>query len=362
MTTSNSSDPVSVDTGASAASAAESSTPNQSVTAPAASADSSSVTETPKGLDLLKDQAKKLAQSGPVTTGASDAPGTETPKPVFQPNWKYKAFGKEKEIDEMWRPLIKDAESEKKVKDVFTRADAFDDMKSRHEGLAGEFQGLLQEHQALDKDVRRVMTFRNNKDYDNFFKSLRIPDADIFEWASRKIALMEQAPEARQMAEAQAQERQRLYEMSEENESLQKQYQAQAVQARAMQLDMVLSRPDVSSAASRFDERQGRIGAFRDLVIEEARNYYFATGGDSGGKDLSAEEATQMVMQKWAKFLEGSQAPAQGQAPAPAPAPQVQTKPVIPAVSGRGTSPVKKAPKSLDDLKALYKEMQSQNA
>jgi hypothetical protein len=362
MTTSNSSEPVSADTVTFAASDVNTSAPEvkaSGTTLPAATVESDVPDKQLSGLDSLKDQAKKMAKPGPATTGASDAPRMETPKPDFQPNWKYKAFGKEKEIDEMWRPLIKDADSEKKVKDVFTRADAFEDMKSRYEGTSNEFQGLLSEYQALDKDVKKVMTFRNNRDFDNFFQSLRISDQEVFDWVKKKIDLHEQSPDAVKAAQMQAQERQRIYEMSQENESLQQRYQTQAVQARNMQLDMVLSRQDVSSAASRFDEKSGRIGAFRDLVIDEARNYYFATGGDNGGKDLSAEEATQMVMQKFGKLLEGPQAPAEAP-PIAAPTPQVQAKPVIPAINGRGTSPVKKAPKSLDDLKNLYKEIQAQ--
>lgn len=365
MMTSNSSDPVSTDTATPAASGAETSVHSSGVTAPApmpdpiAAASGSlpdpNTKESLKGLDLLKDQSKKAAMGPAGSVGASGAPGTEIPKSVFQPNFKYKAFGKEREIDEFWRGLIKDQESEKKVKDIFTQAHAFEDMKIKQDGTAKEFQELLGEHQALDKDVKKVMAFRNNRDFDNFFQSLRITDQEVFDWVQKKLNLMEQSPEARQMADQQVRERQKVYDISQENESLQRQYQTQADQARAMQLDMVLSRQDVARTASFFDDKSGRIGAFRELVIEEAIKHYYATGGDNGGRDLSAEEATQMVMQKFGKFFEAPQAQQMSQV-AIAPGPQVQAKPVIPAATGRGTSPIKKAPKSLDDLRALAKE------
>lgn len=359
MTTSNSSEPVGAETAGAAASGPETSAQ------PISQAQDISATSAPEvsGLESLKEKAKKLSKSEPAATTEALAANAsqEPPKPVFQPNWKYKAFGKEKEIEEMWRPLIKDADSEKKVKDIFTRADAFDDLKARFDGTSREHQELMSEYNALDRDVKKVMTFRNNGDLDNFFKALRIPKQDVFAWVKKELDLSEQSPEAARLAEMQANERQKLYEMSQENEMLQQRYQTQAVQARTMQLDMVLSRSDVSSVASRYDETQGRIGAFRDLVIEEARNHYYATGGDNGGRDLSAEEATQMVMQKFGKLLEQRPQAAQGAIQAGAPQPQAQAKPVIPVVNGRGTSPVKKMPKSLDDLRALYKEMQSQS-
>jgi hypothetical protein len=42
--------------------------------------------------------------------------------------------------------------------------------------------------------------------------------------------------------------------------------------------------------------------------------------------------------------------PAQPQAVAP------EQKPVIPNIQGRGTSPVRKVPKSIDDMRAMYDE------
>lgn len=345
MTTSNSSDPVSADTAAGAASSADTSAQNTATTQ-ASATPVAGTSEAPKGESL------------PDPNGKESAPAAALP-PSFQPNWKFKAFGKEREIEEFWRPLIKDADSEKRVKDIFTQAYAFEDMKAKQDSTSKEFQGLLGEYQALDKDVKRVMTFRNNRDFDNFFRSLRISDQEIFDYVQQKLNHLEN-PQARQMSEMQAQERQKQYDLQMENETLQSQYQQQAVQARSMQLDMILSRPDVAKAASLFDERQGQIGAFRQLVIDTAGSHYYATGGDNGGKDLSAEEAIQMVMQRWGKFLDSSQAGSMTSQPIAAP-PQAQPKPVIPAVQGKGTSPIKKAPKNLDDLRQLAKEAQQTN-
>jgi hypothetical protein len=336
MMTSNSSDPVSTDTGSEAAS------PEQNT-----------VTEVQ---ETVGEKINKLGKEQTKAAVSREAAAPAVPvAPTYTPNFKYKTFGKEMELDEFWRPLIKDQDSEKKVKDVFTRADAFDDLKTRHESSQGEFQQLVSEYTALDKDVKRVMKFRNDGDLDNFFMSLKIPQDQIFKWVEQKLTLQNLPPEQRQALESQAQERSQRYDLEQEKAELEQQYQTQAVQARTMQLDMTLSRPEVSSIASAIDSRVGRLGAFRDLVIEEAQKAWFIQG-----QDLSAEQATQLAIQKYGKLFEqgpAPQAPMQGQAPAP----QVQSKPVIPAVQGRGTSPIKKAPKSIDDLRAAYKEVAAQN-
>lgn len=360
METSNSPEPV-VDTVESVASAPETSAPEVS-TAPS---------EGPQKPETLKDVIAKQGQK-PLTASAKDqAQGEQEPTkepaivpdvsgqaPVYEPNFKFKAFGKEKEIPEMFRGLIKDADSEKQVREVFTKSEAFDDMKQRYEGTAQEFQGLLNEHKALDQDVKRVMKFRNSRDFDNFFQSLRISDQEVFQWAQQKIQAL-QDPTMHQQYQQAAQQRAQVLQQQEEYESLQSNYQSQAVQARTMQLDMVMARPDVTSTASAYDSRVGQIGAFRDLVIEEAKKAWFVQK-----VDLSAEQATQVVLQKFGKLFEqtpqaNAQAPAQqAQAPQAQQPVVVAPKPTIPSVQGKGTSPIKQAPKSLDDIRKMAKAAQ----
>ncbi len=338
MTTGNSSDPASA-AGASAASAAQST--DTTTTTPAASA------------------------AAPAATPDAAAPGTFTPPgaegaavtpPAYTPNYKYNIMGKEHEVDEFWRGLIKDADSEKKVKDLFTKTQAFDEVKASRESLQTEYQSVRGEFDALDRDVRRVMSFLNAGDLDNFFGSLKIPENKVYDWVAKRLEAA-QNPEALRSLESQAQERARAFDLEQERSSLEHRYQEQAVQARATQLDLMLSRPDISAAASAWDSRAGQVGAFRDLIISEAQNAYFTQN-----QDLSAEQAVSMVMQKYGKFLGDGTQPQVVTPQAPAPgtaAPQVAAKPVIPAVQGRGTSPIKKSPKSLDDLRQMAKELQT---
>lgn len=317
--------------------------------------------EVPKADLSLSEKIESLSKA-PADKFAS--PAVDPALPSFQPNWKYKAFGKEKEIDAFWQPLVKDADSEKKVKDLFTRADAFDDLKSRNENTQNQFQGLLTEYQALDRDVRKVIQFKNSGDLENFFNSVKISDDQIFDYARRKLEMANLPPEQRQAFALQAQERQRLYDLQEQNQYLEQNYQTQAVHARTTQLDMVMMTPEIQSAANAWDQKTGMEGSFRDLVIEEGQRHAYTTG-----EDLPPAVVANRVLSRFGKFLAESQAPGTAspagnpgsmhspQAPLPPGTTQVVTKPVIPSASGRGTSPVAKSPKSIDDLKRMAKEM-----
>jgi len=332
MTTSNSLEPVGT-TGTDAASAAQSvETTPQSTTTQAA-----------------------------ATTPATSSPGMsatgEVIPPAYQPNHKFKAFGKEHELEEFWRPLVKDPESEKKVKDVFTKAYAFEDLKSRFDGTQSEFQQVSQEYEALDRDVRKVTSFLNRGDLDNFFNSIGLSEQKIFDWAEQKINQENLPPEQKNALRSQAVERQRSYDLEQEKAELENRFQSQAVQTRTMQLEMTLLRPEIAQAANSWDSQTGQQGSFRDLIIEEAQLAWHR-----GKTDITAEQAANLVLAKYGKLISSGTVSQMQNSPGISPTPQATGKPVIPAVQGRGTSPIKKSPKSIDDLRDLAKEYAAQGS
>jgi hypothetical protein len=331
---------------------------------------------TAKGLDNLKKLAKEKAAPDKgdykaksveesLAAEKTDAvlPTAEDGKPKYVPNYKYKVALQEKEIDEFWRPLIKDAESEAKVRDFFTKYDGFDHIKQSRDNIQKQFESLQNDYTAQNNVISRVETALQKKDLTSVFRQLGVTDQDIFGWTHQRLQMMELPPDQRKAWEESEQSRLQNFEMEEKFNQMQRLYEEQAVQARTMQLDMVLTRPEVVQAASGWDEVQGQQGAFRDLVIQEAQTAYFQTG-----VDLSAEQAVQRVMQKFGKVLSqnagAQQSVSQAQTPvisATQTAPQVpnipQSKPVIPSVNGKGASPIKKVPRSLDELKKIAREL-----
>lgn len=167
---------------------------------------------------------------------------------------------------------------------------------------------------------------------------------------------MKLPPDQREAIERANQVRQQNYAYEQQLESSQTEMQALAVQTRTMQLENVLARQDVSAQAEKIDQVYGEIGAFRKLVVEEAHTHYLRTQ-----QDLSADQAVQVTLQKYGKFLGSpNQVAPPMQTPAAAQSGQQPTgnaAPIIPHVGGSGKSPVKKAFKSLDDLKAHAKTL-----
>jgi hypothetical protein len=324
------------------------------------SASSASATEKMSldGLKKLSKDADASFTAKPVSEAMEEAVAPVVPVNAYTPNFKYKAALQEKEVEEFWRPLIKDADSEKRVKSALEKLDGFDFVKDSREKIQKDYETLSGDYAHQTKLVERVVGAVNKKDFTSVFRQLGIADQDLFQHVQQKLQLMELPPEQRRVYEEADAARTQQEQLNEQMTQYKDMYAEQARQTRGMQLDFILSRPEVKSAVESWDNLQGSQGAFRDLVIQEAKMAWY-----DSEQDLSAEQAVQLVMQKYGNAFKGGVAEApqahshSSQTPIIA-APQA--KPVIPSINGKGTAPIKKVPKSLEDLKRMGKEAASQ--
>lgn len=328
-------------------SAAGESTANAQASADTSTQVEASSANVPRGTADQSSDATAAAAAG--VAGAPVVPQS------YQPNYKYRAAMEEKEIEEFWRPLMKDAESEKRVKQLFTKVDGFDALKQSRDQLRNQFETLDGDFKNMSQTVHRFNDSVARGDLSSAFRLAGITNEQIFRWTQQQLQLMEMSPEQRQHYEKTQQTQSQNYELQQQVSQLQQAFQDSTVQARSVQLEVTLSRPDIASFANSWDSNAGTPGAFRQFVIDEAKKVYY-----DSGRDLSPDEAVGMVMSRFGKFLNAGgtpAAPVAGQATVGSSA--QSAKPVIPNVSGKAASPVKKVPRSLDDLKKLAKEAKS---
>lgn len=300
------------------------------------------------------------SSSSSQASSSPESTPTEGSAPAYQPNYKFKAYNKEYEIEEPFRPFIKDPDLEGKFRKLHEKAYGFDPLKEKHDGLRQEYDTYKSKYEPIDRSLTTLGMLLENKDYETFFQKLNIPHDDLFKWADKKLKELDLPPDQRAEIDRQRQDRERLYYLDTQNQQLMQNYQSTASQARQLQLDNLLSRQDVSKYASDWDSKMGEIGAFRKLVIREAEAEFRRSN-----RDLSVEEAIQHVVSNFGKLLTPQeQAAAQQQEMSPEAmtmqAPQEFAngkRPIIPHVPGKGTSPVKKAPRSIADLKAMAKNL-----
>lgn len=299
------------------------------------------------------------------TTNPDGTPVVAAPaQPTYTPNFKYKAALQEKELDPFWHPLVKDADSEKKVKEVFTKADAFEYMKEKLTKRDGDYESLRSDYEIQAKVVDKVMKAKQAGDHETVFRNLGYTDHEIIQWAARRVDYLQSMqnlpPEQRAQIERQQQAAQQNNVYQEQLEQMQSQLQSQASQATQVRLEMALIKPDVAPAVKFWDERMGQDGAFYNLVVEEGQKAAYLED-----TILTPEQAIARVMQKFGKFIDanGNVSQAQPNLTMNQAVPQaLGQKPVIPTIQGSAKAPIRKQVKSIADIKQLSKEMNAASA
>lgn len=309
--------------------------------------------------ELEVDDGTGKTKEAPATAD-QPAPGestteTEVEQPAYTPNLTYKAFGQEKQFPDWAKGLVKDAETEAQMRDVFSKADGLEEMKPKYHQATQErevAQATVQEHVAR---VQRLMNLRQQNPA-QFFEEMGVSEAQVLRHAREIIEAREDEARSR------AYDARREAERSNYQRELASYTPAPEAQAfRTLHDQAVASefaKPEVAGYRANFDRMHGQgafdreIARYGTLVHSQQRRY------------APPQEAVSAVMQYHGETFKGAPTTTPAPpAPQPAPvgggqpAPQRQAAParpkVMPRVGGNGTnaSPTKQRLRSLDDVK-----------
>ena len=281
---------------------------------------------------------------------STEEPESE-PVEEWTPDYKVKVMDQEYEFDEFIKPVV-NKDNYDQIKGLYEKAYGLDHVKQKKTALEEDNRRLAEieaNYQKQNQSLGYMGNLIKEKDYHTLFSQLKIPDQEVMKYALDRVNYNELPPEEKAAYDSNIESRQRLRALEAQNAQFQQQFQHQTVQARASELDQYLGSDQIKDIASRFDQANGNPGAFRQEVISRAKVI-----ADTTGKDISVQEAVDNVARVYSGFMQG-QVPAgqenpQGQQQAqPAVA---QAKPVIPSVKSGGSSPARKIPRTIDDLKA----------
>jgi hypothetical protein len=276
---------------------------------------------------------------------ASAAPAAE----AWTPNYKVKAYDNEYEIPENFRSYI-NQENEKNFKEVFERSFAFDTIKQKYKDAHSKYQEVNGKYDTISKNLDKLSKYVQSGDFDSFFGSINIPEGDIQKWIYNKLQIQSLPQDQQQLYTKNSEYQKQLSSMQEQYEEMQSKLgefetykQEQAIQQRHSELDSAIVNSEYKSLAESYDARVGQPGAFKNEVILRA-----AAVANATGKDLSVQEA----VQEFAKLVAWNN---QNGVQAGGVAQKGNSRPTIPSVSGKASSPVAPQVKTIEDLKKLAK-------
>jgi hypothetical protein len=289
-----------------------------------------------------------VTEASPAETPTTQTPPSPEQQP-FTPNYKIKVLGKEHEIEEWARPLVtKDTEA--KFRELYEKAYGLEPIKEK--GLKAEesYKRVAAEKEELVKGLQELGYLKEN-DFGAFIQTAKIPPQKVFQWVLEQVKLQQASPEERQEWESAQDARRRAYSSEKQLSEVQHAHLNQVRQFKEMQVDANLSRQEIKSAAESYDERRGKSGAFKDLVYMVGKSHF-----DQTGQDIPVEQAVKEAMDLVGLSAQQTPVPQQAQVVAPV------VKPTLPNVgSGKGTSPIESSPRSIEDIKQLYKTKYGRN-
>lgn len=307
-------------------------------------------------LEILKEKAAGGVAPSVKTPEQIAAEAAAIP-PAFKPNFKFKAAGKELDVPEMFKGLMKDAESEKYLHQMLSKAHGIEMIQEKLKSTRTDRDQAVQAYQTMRGTIDLGQEAYKRGDMDMVFDTLKIDPNKVLQWAYRKVELSQMPADQRQVHEQHQAEKRRNFEMERQFQAQQQQGSDTQAQQINQMLDMVMERQDVNAIAQAYDTRKQKEGSFRDLVVmmgEQAFNQ---------GKLITpmdaAKQAVELLGEKWG-------APAQAAAPAatqpvntPAAAPE--KKIVLPNAGGaKSAAPAKGKVKTIDDIRKLHQKMASQ--
>lgn len=306
--------------------------------------------------------AEGKADGSAIETDAPEVAKTDAP---YAPSYKYKILDKEYEFDTWLKPLVKDKDTEEKLRDLVTRSHGIDEIKKARDEYRTKYEEIEPKYQNIDASLSYLSDLVNKGDIRSFVEAVRLPKNKLLQYAIEELKYLQLPAEERSRVDAERAEQERLVSLETQNQTLQQQLYQASVQTREQELSMVTSRPDVQAVVNQFNALVGKPDAFRTKVVEKGLSHFHLTG-----QDLTASQAVEAVLAEVRPLLgvgasgtqmaAGQQFSGAGATTAGQPVVVRETKPTIPNIQSGGVSPVKKQPRSLDDLRKLRAQLNAQ--
>lgn len=302
----------------------------------------------------------EAAKEGKLPPGEGD----EEP-PAYKPREKFKVrhydpaiagadekLQKEEAVPEWLRPLMKDEASEKQVIELLEKAYGLEPVKAERAQVRKERDEFKNNLNQVTQGIGELRQIYQRGDINLWLQKLSIPRERMLQWALDEVNYSQLPPEQQRLLDDRRDAQRQAFELEKQNSGYQSQVQEQARNAKLMLLDSGLERPDAKAFSDAYDAQMGKSGAFKEAVIEQGELAWAQQK-----RDLTPAEAIASAMARYKPFITASAAPgAQPGASGVLPPPAAKAG-TIPNVQGKGSSPLKKSVRSIDDLKKLSKEM-----
>lgn len=294
----------------------------------------------------LSEKIQRLAEES--ETFEETVEGEETQS--YTPDYTYKVKDEERSFDERFHNIVKSKDDEEYLRDLYTRADGLDSVKSRLESREDAYKRIYSHAQELTNGYANLMKYRDSGDVRNLQKALGITDDFVVNWGL-SLAEEEQLPdEQRELVRMNRELQEQLAEKDYMLKTSQVQDDERSIQEDIHELEGYMKSEEFAPLV----DAMGKNGlSFVDTVTMIGSHEFQTTG-----KEPTIRDVCDRVRGKY-EFLVTQ---AQTQEAVGQPAQQtnqtvVVREKTIPSVGGANTNAVETPVRSISDLKKLAANM-----
>lgn len=233
--------------------------------------------KSPKTEDVQASEGSTATDDPQLSLETSESTGEKVED--FTPNFTYKSFGEERDMEDWVKPFIKDSETEQKVRDLFEKSSGIDQLKDERERMQQSYQEMQQSVQQLSKlksNVELLGNLAKSKDLNGVFNMLGIKNDDIFAYAEKEYDAVHNMTPEEKAAHRQMRDRLTEAEVLRHRDSLRsaQDHQVRQEQFREHLIHQIneLGQEPVDHINT-WEQSKGR-GRFLDLVYEVGNNYF----------------------------------------------------------------------------------------
>lgn len=271
----------------------------------------------------------------------------------YKANLTYEVSKQKKQFDEVFKDVVKSEAQEKKLRELYEKADGLDIVKQSRDTFKQRFEEHQQQWEPVKKDLQTVGKYLQAGDFDNFFKMFQVSEQKVVDWVAQKIQYNQMSPEERARVDNLRQVRGENYKKEDEVANLRQTLEQQEVQHLTFQLDMLRETQKYADAAAAFDERLGKPGSFEQKLFDFGE----LLSQRNGGKTVPPKQVFEAMIKEYGL---------EGQAATPAAPPQARTVVTTPPVekptvtqlkSSKTATPVKQQFRSIKELEDHQKQL-----
>ena len=278
----------------------------------------------------------------------------------WTPEYKYKVYGEEKEMDEWLKPLVNKDNYEQMTK-LLSQAGAFPTLKekveaerSRVQQFETQFSSINDQFGEISQQRDRLVKSIETGNLREMYKILDVDEEKILSYAEELVAAKMGDQTQRQMFEQKYGQMTKELESEFEKQKFESERQNFMQKQHEWEMENTFSRPDVQPLIEEYNQRVNDPNAFKNVVHQIGANEYY-----SSGKNISVAEAVERAKQMLG--LTGTVSNNQIQPEVQAQPIKKEKPPTIPNFGGSGaTTPVKKRPMRIADLEKEYNQLSAQ--